>query len=69
MVKSVSAVPAKAARVDEQQAIERVMRLIAVHGRSCEEGAVVRLITEELLRAGLQLAEGAMAGVLRRPAW
>jgi len=40
-------------RVDEEQAIERVMRLMAVRGKSCEEGAVVRLITDELKRAGL----------------
>ena len=39
--------------IDEKQAIERVMRLMAVRGKSCEEGAVARLITDELLHAGI----------------
>lgn len=53
MMKSSTNVSAAAPRVDEPAAIERVMRLMAVRGKSCEEGAVVRLITDELLQAGL----------------
>jgi len=40
-------------RLDEKAAIERVMALMAIRGKSCHEGAVARHITDELLRAGL----------------
>ena len=39
--------------LDEKAAIERVMALIAIRGKSCHEGAVVKHITDELLRAGV----------------
>lgn len=39
--------------IDEQAAIERVIQLMAIRGKSCEEGEVVRFITSELKRAGV----------------
>ncbi|MGE5191457.1 MAG: M20/M25/M40 family metallo-hydrolase [Deltaproteobacteria bacterium] len=53
MTKSVSGVASAALKIDQQAAIERVMRLMAIRGKSCEEGAVVRFITHELRRAGV----------------
>src|SRR5262252_4531171 len=44
-----SAVP----QIDEQAAIERVMRLMAIRGKSCEEGAVIESLRDELSRAGV----------------
>src|SRR5689334_13119812 len=41
---------------DEQQAIERVMRLMALRGKSCEERGVVTAITEQLVEAGVPRA-------------
>lgn len=49
MTKPKSSLP----QIDEQAAIERVMTLMAIRGKSCEEGAVVRHITGELKKAGL----------------
>jgi len=40
-------------RLDEQAAIDRVMRLMAIRGKSCQEGEVLKSITGELLRAGV----------------
>ena len=40
-------------RFDEKAAIERVMKLMAIRGKSCQEGAVVSHITDELLLAGV----------------
>src|SRR5437868_3851403 len=40
-------------RFDEKAAIERVMALMAIRGKSCHERAVVQHITDELLRAGV----------------
>lgn len=40
-------------RLDEKAAIERVMALMAIRGKSCHEGAVQKHIREELLRAGV----------------
>ncbi len=49
-----SSAPAQEApRLDEDEAVARVMRLMAVRGKSCEERAVVQMITDELLRAGV----------------
>jgi tripeptide aminopeptidase len=42
--------------IDQQAAIERVMRLMAIRGKSCEEGAVVRFITDELRGAGIPVS-------------
>ena len=42
-----------APQIDEQAAIERVMRLMAIPGKSREEGAIRRSIADELLRAGV----------------
>jgi tripeptide aminopeptidase len=53
MTKVYPELPAAAAKIDQQAAIERVMRLMAIRGKSCEEGAVVRFITDELRRAGV----------------
>lgn len=39
--------------IDEKAAIERVMTLMAIRGKSCEEGAIVRHITGELEKAGI----------------
>jgi tripeptide aminopeptidase len=55
-----------APRVDDDKAIDRVMRLLAVRGKSCEEGAVVRLITDELLRAGVPASAIKVDGVNRK---
>jgi tripeptide aminopeptidase len=38
---------------DEKAAIERVMALMAIRGKSCHEGAVLQHISDELLRAGV----------------
>ncbi|HLJ10558.1 MAG TPA: M20/M25/M40 family metallo-hydrolase [Planctomycetaceae bacterium] len=40
-------------QVDEDSAIDRVMRLMAIRGKSCEEAAVVEFIVDELARAGV----------------
>jgi tripeptide aminopeptidase len=57
MIKSAAAAtsaPSRdAPRVDEEEAVARVMRLMGLRGKSCEEGAVVKTITDELLRAGV----------------
>jgi tripeptide aminopeptidase len=53
MSKSTAAVPEATAKIDQKAAIERVMKLMAIRGKSCEEGAVVRFITNELQRAGI----------------
>ena len=53
MKKSVSGSATGTAQIDERAAIDRVLRLIAIRGKSCEEGAVVRHLTKELLRAGI----------------
>lgn len=53
MKKSTSNGSPASVKIDEQQAIDRVMRLMAVRGKSCEEGAIARLITDELLSAGI----------------
>jgi tripeptide aminopeptidase len=39
--------------IDEKAAVERVTRLMAIPGKSCEEGKVVAFITEQLGRAGI----------------
>src|SRR5258707_13867121 len=56
MTKSVSGVAAAPANIDQQAAVERVMRLMAIRGKSCEEGAVVRFITDELRGAGVPVS-------------
>jgi tripeptide aminopeptidase len=53
MTKSASAVPSAAAKIDQKAAVERVMQLMAIRGKSCEEGEIVRFITKELRRAGI----------------
>jgi tripeptide aminopeptidase len=53
MTKSVRGASGPLRTLDQQAAIERVMRLMAIRGKSCEEGAVVRFITDELLQAGI----------------
>lgn len=40
-------------QIDEKAALERAIKLMAVRGKSCEEGEIVRVITEILRRAGL----------------
>jgi tripeptide aminopeptidase len=40
-------------RIDEPAAIDRVMQLMAIRGKSCQEGDVVRFITDELVRGGI----------------
>lgn len=46
--------PLSSAReIDESAAIDRVMQLMAIRGKSCEEGGVVRFITDALVRGGV----------------
>ncbi len=52
MPKPASPAPARA-RLDEKAAIERVMTLMAIRGKSCHEGAVVSHLTNELLKTGV----------------
>ena len=40
-------------RLDEKAAIERVLALMAIRGKSCHEGEVLKHISDELLRAGV----------------
>lgn len=40
-------------QIDEKAAIERVMTLMAIPGKSCEEGAIIRHIIGELQQAGV----------------
>ena len=42
--------------LDEKAAIARVMALMAIRGKSCHEGAVLKHITDELLRAGVPVS-------------
>ncbi len=49
MTKPTSTLP----QIDEKAAIERVMTLMAIRGKSCEEGDVVRRITGELEKVGV----------------
>ncbi|HEY2251645.1 MAG TPA: M20/M25/M40 family metallo-hydrolase [Planctomycetaceae bacterium] len=53
MSKSSASPPLSHARLDEKAAIERVMALMAIRGKSCHEGTVLRHISDELLRAGV----------------
>lgn len=40
-------------QIDTRAAVDRVLQLMAIPGKSCEEAGVVRYITDELLRAGV----------------
>src|SRR5262245_10863295 len=53
MAKSTSMACSAAEKIDQKAAIGRVMQLMAIRGKSCEEGAVVRFISNELRRAGI----------------
>lgn len=44
------------AGIDEQAAIHRVLRLMAIRGKSCEEAGVVNFLTDELRAAGVPAA-------------
>jgi tripeptide aminopeptidase len=43
----------KCSGIDEGAAIERVLRLMAIRGKSCEEAAVINAVTAELRAAGV----------------
>jgi tripeptide aminopeptidase len=43
-------------KIDESAAIERVIKLMSIRGKSCEEAAVVRFITDELVRGGVPVS-------------
>src|SRR5262249_18326845 len=53
MAKSRSTPCSAVESIDQKSAVERVMQLMAIRGKSCEEGAVVRFLTNELRRAGI----------------
>src|SRR5689334_9761101 len=53
MEKSLTTTNGELPQFDEQAAIDRVMRLMAIRGKSCEEGGVLKAISGELLRAGV----------------
>ncbi|MBI3861560.1 MAG: M20/M25/M40 family metallo-hydrolase [Planctomycetia bacterium] len=52
--------------IDEKAAIERVMTLMAICGKSCEEGTVVGHITSELLHAGVPKSAILVDGVNKK---
>jgi tripeptide aminopeptidase len=53
MAKSRSTPRSAAEMIDQKAAIDRVIELMAIRGKSCEEGAVVLFLTNELRRAGV----------------
>ena len=52
-VASVSSVGSSGPAVDTRQALDRVLQLIAIRGKSCEESGVVEYIKAELRKAGV----------------
>lgn len=53
MSKRISAAPTAGVSLDAEAAIDRVAKMMAIRGKSCEESAIVQFITDELLRAGV----------------
>lgn len=45
--------PASSITVNEKQAVQRVMEMISISGKSCEEKAIAEYIEQQLLRAGV----------------
>jgi tripeptide aminopeptidase len=53
MPKRISAARSGKVLLDTEAAIDRVLKMMAIRGKSCEESGIVRFITGELLSAGV----------------